>query len=212
MSTDTRDSQAFTLRDSWFSEYLSIKALYSKGFTYMTKVQVFYFLVMGISGLFGITREIYALSRGGASLLRWIFRRKDPFIYSYPKRTVRLVPSPLGGDNWWRISRYSSGTIKTMIDGTLMATNVTDLDVTLIAVEMRKPRIYAPLTRVYTETPDEVVYPVFVGARGTAHVHFTTELLGSVAEEGGTLSASVAVVDQFGNRNWIRNFQFKYRR
>lgn len=88
------------------------------------------------------------------------------------------------------------------------ATNIIDRDVIAVATILRKPRVHG---LIFVRHPRRDIYgryPILPGRTTVIDVSFWIQP--PVAAEGESFSGSIAVVDQFGNRHWVRAIRFDY--
>ncbi|HXX81079.1 MAG TPA: hypothetical protein VEI46_05990 [Thermodesulfovibrionales bacterium] len=148
------------------------------------------------SGFFKWAREaIREKSRGGGHDIR------------IPTKTISIAPNPSPKSTHWHLGGIAGQPLMQVV-GHFLVTNITDLNIIVPFVALRKPELLGFVT----------VKAVNSDAHGQFHIPpgHTTDLMfllwitPPVKNPGETLKGDVALVDQFGNRHWLKNVEFFY--
>jgi hypothetical protein len=140
---------------------------------------------------------------------RWLRSRRRPTenALAIPRVTVRLVRQPWPNATSWHLG--SRGEVPVMqLMGGFLVTNVTELDVLVPVVKLRRP---TALGMVTVKAADSALHGQFrIPPRATTDLRFLLWVEPAVRHQGETFQGDIALIDQFGNEHWVKKVEFVY--
>jgi hypothetical protein len=150
-------------------------------------------------------------------IARWfigLFRRKPSSAnIDIPVRFLVLAPASHGNPFWWNLGSYIGGKPAMQICGDLRLTNICKYDVFVHGVLLRLPwrratyRAETAIVKHHVRPESSSRYPVLIG--GIGELHFGAWIQPPVKDTGQWFTAHVAVIDQFGNKHWMKRVPFR---
>lgn len=158
-----------------------------------------------IGGSFVVIGGIYSFFKWVLPFFKRIRQGLSSRQQHIPKETLKLVLQPRG--TWWHMGK-SKGEPAMQIACHMYATNIIDKDIIVTGVNLRKPKSDGI---VFVKHPSHDIYGSYPILQG-----FTTELSldfwlqPPVKKEGEMFKGDIAVLDQFGNKHWVKGVEFRY--
>lgn len=160
--------------------------------------------VVGI--VIGILSGVITLTEWGRNQWKKFWHFVSHYRPKVPRKTVRLVSQH--HRNWWHLgSSKGKPTMQVVCDWYI--TNVSDVDVLICEVSLRKPKT---IGHIFVRHPQQDIYgryPIPPGCTTEASADFWIQP--PVRKENEPLVADIDFVDQFGNSHRVRKVEFRPR-
>lgn len=131
-------------------------------------------------------------------------RDQSPYL-PIPKKSIIILPDD--EQPWWHMGSLR-GQPAMQVHGRFRATNITKYEVLLVAAKLRKPALLGMVLTKDVDSQYHGNYSIPPGHTTDLSVDFSA--VPAVREEGEDFVADVAILDQFGNKHWIRKVLFRY--
>jgi hypothetical protein len=144
--------------------------------------------------------------------------------FKRPKKTIKIESSP-DFDNFFWNPWYTGGdenTIGMLLTGVCKVENIVDYDIWLAAVEMRKQKflgsilVKIDLVNSYYKIVNDPYKIRGIPKKASANIIFRLSLIPAESvipdakKKKENFKTDIAIIDQFGNKHWRRNIEFKY--
>ncbi len=139
-------------------------------------------------------------------VLRWVssaFKSKPPVgIIDVPKKTMVLIPESRQNALWWHMGSKVDQPIMQIV-GDLTVTNISKYGVFIAGAKLRKPKTVGHAS-VRGQNSN------MIPQGGVSGLRFLFFVQPPRCEKGETFRADVAIIDQFGNKHWLKRLEFPY--
>lgn len=144
------------------------------------------------------------------SAWRWLshaLQRNNPNL-PIPRRSLIVLP-PTGHESGEWSTGTRRGTPATVLRFEFQATNVSRYDILIAGAKLKRPARFAGVFVKDTSSEYYGGYAIPPGQTTRGSAHFWVEP--AFLDPGEEHRTDVALIDQFGNRHWIRRVRFKPR-
>ncbi|NQY74403.1 MAG: hypothetical protein HRT90_06525 [Candidatus Margulisbacteria bacterium] len=146
-------------------------------------------------------------------LITRIFKSIKESIYfritnKIPKKTIIVAPNPNPHDTWWHMGSQGINEPTMQISGSYQVTNITEDNINLSAVEMKKPNVMGNIIVKDSKSHYYGSYPI--PSKYLTDISFDFLIKPPFKKTGESFKADVAIIDQFGNEHWIKGIVFVY--
>jgi hypothetical protein len=164
-----------------------------------------------ISIIVGIIVGIIAIVESITGFFRRLLRKfKNPNALSIPAKTLVLLAIPSEGGNKWCMGSLNNSPAM-QIYGGCYATNTTTLDIQPVAAILRKPYQLSDVRVKKSDSDGHESYGSYnIPSAATTIIIFDFLVAPPIRKQGEQFIADIAILDQFGNKHWIKGMIFGY--
>lgn len=108
---------------------------------------------------------------------------------------------------WWHMGTRN-GNPAMQVKGDILITNITEKNILLTGVILKKSKNRGEIIVKEANSNYFGNYPILPGHTTEASFHLWIEP--PLKQEGQSFIDNVAILDQFGNKHWLKNVEFKY--
>ena len=157
-------------------------------------------LVVGVLTLAGWVTGVFK------RLIRAVRRLGHPQqVASAPTRTI--IAQPRVSASWWHMGKAGESPAMQIV-AQFDVTNITDYNAILTSARLKRPKATG---RVSVPDPNSNYWgEYFIPPRAVSQAHADFWVVPPTKEKGKELTATVGLVDQFGNVHWVKKVRFKY--
>jgi len=123
-----------------------------------------------------------------------------------PNKTIIVIPTPGPFSTWWHMGSWS-GNPAMQVVGFFKVTNITKYTIFLCAAEMKKTKLLGRVTVMDSKSHEFNEIP----PTSTTELTFHFFVFPPIRKEGENFTTDIAIIDQFGNKHWIKGINFVYR-
>ncbi len=154
---------------------------------------------------------VVIIKDGIGALLSWIPKIKDIFRNrNIPSNAIVFVDSDTGNQNYWHVGSQQGKPILQFVSN-LMATNITDQPVSLAnailkGVEGKQDLAVISVKDINSQYSGS--YPIPPKGQTAVSICFIIHPR-KMPKSGVSINLKVGIVDQFGNKYWVKNIIFR---
>ncbi len=161
----------------------------------------------GILAIFGIIGYFKGYWGWFADKTKSFFRSSKSTL-DIPKKTIRIIPRHGAFEiRWHMISKGGEPAMQIRIR--FAVTNIAIGEILLVSTEMKKPKAFGTvLVRKEINDHESGQIPLPPGQTTIAESNFL--ISPPFKKEDESFKASIAIIDQFGNKHWIKRLEIPY--
>ncbi len=138
------------------------------------------------------------------------FHRNQEILLKIPSKTIIVLPENTQlqqATTWWHLGSNAGKPIMQVV-GNFIVTNITKGNILLTGAELKKPKIRGMVHVKDVNSQFHGSYAIPPGYTTKMSIDFLIEP--PTIQMNKSFFADIAIYDQFGNKHWIKNIEFKY--
>ncbi len=151
------------------------------------------------------------IKNGVGALLSWIPKIKNIFRNkNIPSKAIVIVDSDTGYQNYWHVGSQNGKPILQFVCN-FMVTNITEQPVSLanaILKGVKGERDLAVISVKDLNSQYSGSYPIPAKKQTSVSICFIVHPI-KIPKKGMSINLKVGIIDQFGNKCWIKNIVFR---